>query len=268
MDRSPMKIAVYGPGRAGGALALAATHAGHEIVSVTGRNTDAVADLSSEVRPTGASPDLLIIAISDDALVDAWEIVDSDAVPPAVVHISGAIPSTVLAPFQVAGASIGAFHPLQTLPDRHTGASRIAGAYIAITASGELREMLFEFARSLGGLPFEVDDATKPLYHAAAAASANYTLASLGLASELYEAAGIDFDVARPLVQAIIDNAFDMGPHRSLTGPIARGDVATIEAQLAAVENGAPDMLEAFKALARITATLAGTESEFSEVLS
>jgi predicted short-subunit dehydrogenase-like oxidoreductase (DUF2520 family) len=59
-----------------------------------------------------------------------------------------------------------------------------------------------------------------------------------------------------------------MGPHRSLTGPIARGDVVTVEAQLAAVENGAPDMLEAFKALARITATLAGTESEFSEVLS
>jgi predicted short-subunit dehydrogenase-like oxidoreductase (DUF2520 family) len=268
MDRSLMKIAVYGPGRAGGALALASRRAGHEITSISGRNLDAVANISDEVGRTDGAPDLLIVALADDALVDAWEIIGLEDVPPAVVHVSGAVSVGVLRPFANAGALTGSFHPLQTLPDSHTGADRLPGAHVAITAPEELRGTLFDLALSLGCLPFEIADEVKPLYHAAAAASANYTLAALGVASDLFESAGIDFAVARPLVQAIIDNAFDLGPGRSLTGPISRGDVATVESQLAAVARGAPDLLEAFTAFARVTAALAGTEEEFSEVLS
>jgi predicted short-subunit dehydrogenase-like oxidoreductase (DUF2520 family) len=210
----------------------------------------------------------LIVALADDALRNAWEIIGIDEIPHAVVHVSGAVPVGVLDPFAHAGALTGSFHPLQTLPDRDTGAARLAGAYVAITADDELSDVLFDLARSLGCVPFEIDDATKPLYHAAAAASANFTLAALGVASDLFEAAGVDFASARPLVQAITDNAFEIGPDRALTGPIARGDVATVESQLAAIAAGAPELLDAFVALARVTALRAGTASRFSEVLS
>lgn len=263
-----MRIAVYGPGRAGGALALAADQAGHEITSIRGRNAEAAAALSREVGATGGIPDLLIIAVADDALVDSWEIVSVDAVPPAVVHVSGAVSTAVLEPFERAGALIGAFHPLQTIPDSHTGAARLKGAHVAVTAEQELKPTLFDLAGSLGCIPFEITDTRKPLYHAAAAASANYTLAALAVASELYEAAGIDFAAARPLVEAIVDNAFEIGAERALTGPIARGDVATVEMQLEAVAERAPEALDAFMAMARVTAALAGTESQFTDVLS
>jgi predicted short-subunit dehydrogenase-like oxidoreductase (DUF2520 family) len=263
-----MKIAVYGPGRAGGALALAAMRAGHEITSVEGRSPDAVRRLSDEVGSTGGTPDLLIVALADDALVDAWQIIGVDASPAAVIHVSGAVPISVLEPFAREGALTGSFHPLQTFPDSHIGASRLTGAFVAITALDDLKATLFEFARSLGCVPFEVDDDTKPLYHAAAAASANYTLAALAVANQLFEAAGVDFAAARPLVEAIVANAFELGPEDALTGPIARGDIATVESQLAAVSDSVPEVLEAFTALARVTAKVAGTESEFSGVLS
>jgi predicted short-subunit dehydrogenase-like oxidoreductase (DUF2520 family) len=263
-----MKIAVYGTGRAGGALALAVQQAGHEVTSIAGRNHDAVKRLSNDVGPTGGSPDLLMVALSDDALVDAHQIIGVEEVPPAVVHVSGAVSVRVLDPFAAAGALTGSFHPLQTLPDSRTGAASLNGAHVAVTASGELRKTLFGLAESLGCVPFEIDDDAKPLYHAAAAASANFTLVALGLASDLFEAAGVDFQAARPLVEAIIDNAFDIGPDRALTGPIARGDVATVESQLAAIARQAPDLLDTFVALARVTAMRAGTDSEFSEVLS
>lgn len=268
MDRSLMKIAVYAPGRAGGALALAARAAGHEITSVAGRDQGAVTLIDAEVGATGAKPDLLIIALTDDALPDAWEILGLDVVPRSVVHVSGAVPIGVLDPFAREGALTGSFHPLQTFPDSRTGAARLAGAHVAITANDELGVTLFELARSLGCIPFAIDDETKPLYHAAAAAAANFTLGSLGVAHALFEAAGIDFAVARPLVQAIIDNAFELGPERALTGPIARGDVATVQSQVAAVARGAPDQLAAFVALARVTASLGGTAAQFEEVLS
>jgi len=263
-----MKIAVYGPGRAGGALALAASRVGHEITSVDGRDVARARALGEEVGTTGGTPELLIIALTDDALVDAFEIVGGDAVPPAVVHVSGAVSTAVLDPFKGVGAHTGGFHPLQTFPDSHTGAAQLAGSHVAVTAQSALMEMLFGLAESLGCVPFEITDDLKPLYHAAAAASANYTLAALGVAKDLYDAAGVDFTAARPLVQSIIDNAFEIGPDRALTGPIARGDIATVESQLAAVAKQAPELLDAFTSLARVTAEMAGTEAEFSEVLS
>lgn len=259
-----MKIAVYGPGRAGGALALAASRAGHEITSIGGRDPHAVAELVDLVRPGGGFPELLIIAVSDDAISEVAMVLNISA--PSVVHVSGAVPVDVLKPFADAGSAIGSFHPLQTFPNAVVGADRLAGAAIAVTAEGGLSKTLFAFAESLGCHPFAITDEAKPLYHAAAAASANYTLATLAVASKLYIAAGVDPSVAQPLVRAVVDNAFELGPESALTGPIARGDVATVEAQIEAVRTAAPAMIDAFIELGRITADIAGNADLFSEV--
>ncbi|MCZ7532308.1 MAG: DUF2520 domain-containing protein [Acidimicrobiia bacterium] len=259
-----MKIAVYGPGRAGGALALAASRAGHQITGIDGRDPQAVAVLTDVVHPHGGTPELLIIAVSDDAIGAVASVLTTSA--RAVVHVSGAVPVDVLKPFADDGSLIGSFHPLQTFPNALVGADRLAGAAVAVTAEGELNATLFALAESLGCHPFAITDERKPLYHAAAAASANYTLATLAVASELYIAAGVDPGVAQPLVRAVVDNAFELGPDAALTGPIARGDVATVKAQIAAVRTAAPDMIDAFIDLGRITADIAGNADLFSEV--
>ena len=63
---------------------------------------------------------------------------------------------------------LGSFHPLQTLPDPEIGATRLGGAWVAITADSDLfADRLFALAASIGMHPFELDDAAKPLYHAA-----------------------------------------------------------------------------------------------------
>ena len=115
--------------------------------------------------------------------------------------------------------------------------------------------------------PFELDDADKALYHAAAAAAANYPLAALSMARRLFAAAGVPFEAAGPLVRAVVDNAFALGPDVALTGPVARGDVGTVAAQLAAVERTDPSLAPHFVSMARATAAVAGTEEVFEEVL-
>ncbi|NIR35990.1 MAG: DUF2520 domain-containing protein, partial [Actinobacteria bacterium] len=105
-----------------------------------------------------------------------------------------------------------------------------------------LADRLFELATSIGMHGFELDDSDKALYHAAAAAAANFPLAALAMSRNLFEAAGVPFDAAGPLVEAIVANAFEMGPADALTGPIARGDVGTVAAQLAAIRDAAPDL--------------------------
>ena len=100
-------------------------------------------------------------------------------------------------------------------------------------------------------------DDDRATYHAAAAAAANFPTAALAIAQALLESTGLPFEAMRPLVNQIVANAFELGPGASLTGPIARGDNATIDAQIDAVRAAAPDLAAAFEAMVSATADVA-----------
>lgn len=259
-----MNIELHGTGRAAGALGLAASRAGHAITAVVGRNDTARAAMDAVLEPTGDAPDLRIIAVADDAIGDVVASRDADRTVPTV-HVSGSVGVDVLEPLRP--APIGSFHPLQTLPDPESGAERLAGAWIAVTADEPLAGILDGLAESLGAHPFRLADTDKALYHAAAAASANFTLAALGVAERLYREAGVPFEAAHPLVDAIVANAFRMGPSAALTGPIARGDVGTVERQLLAVADRSSAELAMFRDLARATARYVDAPPAMREVI-
>lgn len=267
MDRSHMNIAVVGSGRAGGALAIAASRCGHAITSIEGRNPASVERLKSLVDVSPGRPDVRIIAVSDDAISEIAAVVADLADPVPTVHVSGAVPVSALGSIASTGVQIGSMHPLQTLPDAERGAVRLEGAWMAITAEEPLRTQLHELAASLGCRPFDLDDHVKPLYHAAAAAAANYTLTTLDLSLALFEAAGVPFEAAHPLIEAIIANAFDLGPAGALTGPVARGDATTVARQVEAIREHIPQAEQLFVDLTRSTARLAGTTDEIESVL-
>ena len=183
------------------------------------------------------------------------------------VHLSGITSVGALRPGPV-HCPVGSFHPLQTLPNPRDGRDRLRGAWVAITSADDgLFHRLVEMAQSIGCQPFALADDRKALYHAAASAAANYPVAALAMSRRLFEAAGVGFGVAEPLVRAAVDNALALGPEAALTGPVARGDAGTVAAQVAAVRRGAPDLAEAFVALARAAAHLAGTEALIEEAL-
>jgi predicted short-subunit dehydrogenase-like oxidoreductase (DUF2520 family) len=260
-----MNIEIHGTGRAAGALGLRAVSSGHRITAVFGRSEDRVAHLEERLGVTGADPDLRIIAVSDDAIAS---VVDALAGTGAVatVHVSGSMPVSVLDPL-ADRMPIGSFHPLQTLPDMERGAPRLEGAWVAVTASEPFAADLDRFAESLGCRPFRLEDSHKAVYHAAAAACANYVLVALGLGATLFTAAGVPFDAARPLVEAIVANAFTMGPSSALTGPIARGDVGTVRRQLAAVDGVDEATASIFRSMARATATFSGSSDDMVEAI-
>lgn len=266
-----MRIALVGPGRAGTALAIALDRAGHRIVAVAARESSRAMEtavrfgadpiaIGDPIPPVG----LLVVAVRDGAIDEvarALAPVSGDAA--AVVHLSGATTVDALEAVAATGTPTGSFHPLQTLPSPESGADKLDGAWIAVTASAPLRATLHELAASFGGRPFDLDDEQKATYHAAAAAAANFPLAALSVSHDLFVAAGVPFQAAKPLVEAVVSNAFEHGPSQSLTGPVARGDVETVSAQLAAVTDDAPQWRDAFLEMIRATADVAGTANQF-----
>jgi predicted short-subunit dehydrogenase-like oxidoreductase (DUF2520 family) len=243
-----MRIAIVGPGRAGQSIAIAANGAGHDVVAVAARDTGqaiAVARRFDAVPLAIGEPippvDLVIIAVSDHAIETVAGVVAPVArnAVASAVHLSGATPVSALRAFDAHGVATGSFHPLQTMPTPELGARRLAGAWVAVTADEPLRSTLYDLAGTIGLHPFELRDDDRAAYHAAAAAAANFPISALAIAQRLFEATGVPFDAARPLVEAIVANTFEFGPQRSLTGPIARGDTGTVRLQINAVRETA-----------------------------
>lgn len=270
-----MRIVLVGPGRAGTALSLAALRAGHETAAVAARDTARAARVAAlldapvqSVTDPLPACDLIVVATTDDAIATVAARLHPDEGTGAAVHLSGAVPVDVLQPLADRSLAVGSFHPLQTLPTPQAGAERLAGSWIAITAADAgLSSQLRELAESLGAVPFDLDDDVKPLYHAAAAAAANFPLVALAMAQDLFARAGVPGRAAEPLVEAVVANAFSLGARRALTGPIARGDVETVRRQLAAVDGAAPEWADTFRAFVAETAMISGRGDEFAEVI-
>jgi predicted short-subunit dehydrogenase-like oxidoreductase (DUF2520 family) len=259
-----MNVSVVGAGRVGTAIAVLLGRAGHRIVAVSGgaASRDRAAAFLPDAPFVGSEDaaqlgELVVIAVPDDAIEPmATRLADADAFRAGqwVVHVSGAMGLDVLGPARAAGAGRLAIHPLQTFPDVEGALDRIPGSTLAVTADDEEGSLLGErLAHDLGTEPFRLADAQRPLYHAAAVFASNYLVVTGAIAEELFRAAGVP-DPARamrPLQRATLDNVERLGPADALTGPAVRGDAVTIERNLSALHDAAPETVSAYVDLCR-----------------
>jgi predicted short-subunit dehydrogenase-like oxidoreductase (DUF2520 family) len=216
-----------------------------ESVNVIGRGRVGSA-LAARLEERGValredSAELLLLCVPDTAIRD----VARGLTPgPWIAHVSGATPLAALDPHERRFS----LHPLQTFT-RARGPEQLDGAWAAITAeTDEARELGFELARVLGLEPFELGDADRPLYHAGAAVASNYLVTLHEAAAGLVAAAGAPPEALEPLMRRTIENGFE------LTGPIERGDWATVEAHREAIRRVRPDLEPLYDVLAEATA--------------
>ena len=257
-----MRLIVVGPGKAGGAMALGCERVGHEIVGVLSRSgpTRWSALAWDEDLPDA---DIVLIAVRDDAVAEV-----SHRLAPhlgnvgVVAHMSGFVPVHVLHHLRERGVAVGGFHPLQSLPDPETGADALAGSFVAIGGDVLAVDMLTHLASTLDLTHFLLDDKSRPAYHAAAAAAANFVVTALAVSADLYESAGIDPAVSRPLVESVVANVFENGPDSSLTGPISRGDFDTVIGHLTAAHEVSEYVGRQFQLMVEATTIRAGREED------
>jgi predicted short-subunit dehydrogenase-like oxidoreductase (DUF2520 family) len=106
-----------------------------------------------------------------------------------------------------------------------------------------------------------IDPSAKTVYHAAAVFASNYLVTVLDAALRAYEAAGVSPEVARelarPLAGEALANVFRLGPEAALSGPVARGDFATVARQQEAVTRWDAATGSLYEALVPATADLA-----------
>jgi len=173
------------------------------------------------------------------------------------VHCSGASTVQALEAARQQGARVGSIHPCQTFAGIEQAIANLPGSTFAIEAEEPLRTTLTEMAQALKGDIVYLTSEDKVLYHAAAAIACNYFTTIVKLATDLWRNFGkTPADAIKaymPLLRGTLANIETVGFPKCLTGPIARGDVATIHRHLAAIEKYAPELLPLYKELGEFT---------------
>lgn len=205
-----MKLTVIGPGRAGTAIHQHACHAG----------------LASTLERTATGDvDIVLIAVPDPAVAEVAQAIPAG---PLVGMVSGSVPLGALAPHTHAFV----MHPMQTIQPNRSDL-QLTGCAAGITATdAATAQTASDLAHLLGMHPVSVAEALRPLPHIASVFASNLLLPSLVSAMEVLAAAGLDDErevILGPLVRRAVDNALAQGIPAAATGPVARGDLATVQ---------------------------------------
>lgn len=161
--------------------------------------------------------------------------------PQIVLQTCGALGPTDLEPLGEMGASCATFHPLQTFATARSGVEKLPGSSFGVCGGGAAATWCERLARLLRGDLLHFSEDELPLYHAAAVLASNCAVGLVDAAASLMIRAGVDRQAAlralRPLLEASLENAITMEAERALTGPIVRGDVATVRRHLKAMRD-------------------------------
>lgn len=174
-----------------------------------------------------------------------------------VVHCSGASTVQSLDAARRQGAQVGSIHPCQTFSGIDQAIENLPGSTFGIEADEPVKTTLTEMAKALNGDIVYLTSEDKVLYHAAAAMACNYFTTIVKLATDLWQNFGKTsadgIKAYLPLLHGTLTGIEQVGFPKCLTGPIARGDVATIERHLKALEKNAPQLLPLYRQLGLFT---------------
>ena len=263
-----LRISIVGAGRMGTAIGVALRRVEHPIeVVVTksapsarraamliGGGAAAVTARQFDKPPPNTTrrliqSDLLLISTPDDALEAVAARLagtirragaDRGKAQRFALHTSGAVSSEVLAPLRALGYSVGSLHPLVSVADVTAAQDRFCGAHFCVEGDRAAVRVARSLVKELGGHSFTISSEAKPLYHAAATVSSGHVTALFDLAIEMLQECGLTKRRARqilaPLLASTATNLGGQSPAEALTGPFARGDVATVGRHLAAIK--------------------------------
>lgn len=276
-----LSFAIVGCGRVGTALAKYLAEAGYTpagLASKSPASAKRIADLigasgfSNVLWEAAKKADIVFITTPDGAIKSVCDIISEKKgfkSGSVVFHCSGALSSTELTSAKTCGAYIGSMHPLQSFASTEYEFNPFSGIVTSVEGDGEAVEAAKHVAEDLGSHCVTIKTEAKMLYHASAVVASNYLVTLLDLSFSLIELAGVTGEDAlkglKPLIEGTISNIEKMGIRNALTGPIARGDIRTIEKHLSEIGSKTPRLLSLYRTLGLYTVEIAKAKGTLSD---
>ena len=257
LDRES-RIGFIGAGNVAKSFAVALSRQGYRVAAAASRSFSSAEDLAGRVPgcvayesldDVAAACAVVFVTTPDDSIQATAESVAWRA-GQAVVHTSGVLTLDALDAAARAGASPGAFHPMQLFSSPDTGLDGIPGTTFGIAGDVELAAYLEEMALAIGGRPIFVRAEDKPLYHLSGVMMGGLLSSLAATAAQLWE--GFGFDRAQgvqalvPMIRGVANNLETLGVPGGVAGPYARGDLGTVRMHLETLRARAPHVLPVY----------------------
>jgi predicted short-subunit dehydrogenase-like oxidoreductase (DUF2520 family) len=237
-------IIIIGAGKISYSLTPALSEAGYNIKSIISRNIKVAEELARKNNISGFSDStdsldlkrgIFILAVPDNQIRIAAEKVSKlkiDFPNSLVIHLSGTNDISLLKSVSGKKAHTASFHIMQTFPSRRK--RNIKNSFAAIeTKSNEAYKYLIKLSEELQLNPFRIDSEKKAIYHIAAVFASNFINAVLLNSKKLFDELKLKEysfnEIFSPLYSATVKNIRTSGPVEALSGPVERGDLATIK---------------------------------------
>ena len=214
---------------------------------------------ADQLRPAS----VWMLAVGDDQIAPVCAALAASGLlqGATVFHCSGAKASGELQAASEAGAQVASVHPVRSFADPEAVAAAFDGTWCGIEGDADALALLSPACEAIGARLVAIDATAKTVYHAASVFASNYLVTVLDAALRAYVAAGVPPEVARelaqPLAQETLKNVFKLGAPGALSGPIARGDLATVARQHAALQDWDAPTAALYDALVTATTGLA-----------
>jgi predicted short-subunit dehydrogenase-like oxidoreductase (DUF2520 family) len=216
-------------------------------------------ELLNDLRPA----DLFLIGTADQSIAECCaSLVASNVLQTGniVFHCSGALPASILDRAKNVGALIASVHPIKSFANPSLCITNFAGTFCG--AEGDIAALveLEKAFQAIGGQTLQVDSANKTFYHAASVVVSNYLTALIEVGIQSYVKAGLTreqaLQIIAPISHGTIRNIVELDTAKALTGPISRGDVATVKTQLSAFQDWKPAYGELYRLLGGVALDL------------
>jgi predicted short-subunit dehydrogenase-like oxidoreductase (DUF2520 family) len=225
------RIGIVGMGRLGSALAAALPDAGYDVRTGSGRDP-------AGAQKVADAADIVFITTADGAVPEVCASIRWRAAQGAV-HCGGVLTLEALGAARESGALAGCLHPLQSFPNGAADAARFAGITFGVEADTPLDGALEAIAHELGASVVRLEGVDRSLYHAAAILASNDVVALMAAATRAWSLAGLPSEAARPALGPLLLNVAQNVASRelrdALTGPVARGDIGTVQRHVTAL---------------------------------
>lgn len=245
-------IAIIGAGRLGTSLGYALTRRGYTVEAISCRSADSSEESRQKIGQGTASTDnvrtadsgeVVFITVPDDEIEGIVEELGTSLLKwdeKIVFHCSGLLTSRILLPLRTLGAQTASLHPCFSFPKKENTPDLFQGIYFALEGDDIAVTVAKEIVGAIGGFTFNIRAENKACYHTACSMASNLSVVLLYTAISLLSRCGHGEEEAKkilwPLLEGTLHNVNKIDIFSALTGPVVRGDLATIEKHLAELE--------------------------------
>ena len=214
------------------------------------------------------SADIWLIATPDNEIKAASAVLRTASVlreSDTVFHCSGALNAAEL---DISDCHTASVHPIHSFADPQQSISQFAGTPCGMEGNRSALDRLQPLFERVAAKPFVIDSEQKALYHAATVMTCNYLVSLLELGQKMLTAAGVSpqqgVNPLEPLIRQTLDNYFNTDAISALTGPISRGDTATVASHIQALQQQPNNWQQVYRALGNTTRAIAAKQGQAS----